>query len=253
MTIQNLTLVNGIGDAGGALRVGSDAQVIPNAVTLKGNFATDQGGGAVFVDQGGDLTIVDSIFQDNQTTGSGGALLVAGFVSIDQTNLIQNKSGISGGGAFTVQQRATAIVTGGQVAMNQTAGPGGGIHVLGGGTLGLVETWVFKNEASIGGGLASEGGSIGLDRLRVTNNVAVGDGGGLIIDGGSTLIRQSEVSGNLANNSSGAVAILDGVVELINTTLSGNEAITNGGGLFLSGGSVTQHHSTVAENRSREV
>jgi len=46
---------------------------------------------------------------------------------------------------------------------------------------------------------------------------------------------------------------LDGVVELINTTLSGNEAITNGGGLFLSGGSVTQHHSTVAENRSREV
>lgn len=114
-----------------------------------------------------------------------------------------------------------------------------------------------------GGALAvwQEGGTLTLDRIRVTGNHASGAGaayGPVYLNGGVMTLRDSEISGNTTTSTSsggwsGALSVYSGTVAVVNSTLAGNSVNGSdwafGGGVWAGmNGVVTITSSTIADN-----
>ncbi|MDA8746084.1 hypothetical protein N9N28_15780, partial [Rubripirellula amarantea] len=252
LDISGVTLTGGATptlEAGGAIRVGQDAELFLSDSTLTGNSSGNSGGG---ISSGGKtLSIVDSVITNNTATSSGGGVQASTFgtstvlisnsditdntassggglatgspsgsgtIVIDQSRILDNTSTGSGGGGGGIQHGGNTLsITESEIRGNQTVGDGGGIRNSYG-SVSLTDSIVSENEATgssrDGGGISSNGeGQITLIRSSVINNSATGEGGGISLSGQSSI-----------NN----------VAVLTDSLIADNTALEPGGGVSLS-------------------
>lgn len=183
--------------AGGAIYGFGGGDIVVSGSTFAGNTASD--GGAIG-SLNGDVTLVNTTFQDNHATGTGG-----------------NPGNGGCGGAIYMDGRDERTSLCGVTIAGSTAGAiaGGFFRV--------------SNDHT---------GSFRMERSTVDNNrvTAAGDGnaGGLYLEGLALTISDSTISRNQAFYN-GGIWIHTCTVRMTNTTISGNVATgSNGGGIWLS-------------------
>ncbi len=207
------TIINGNGSATGD-RVfdifGVNATL--SKMTIRGGTVSASSGGGV--NNGGNLTIANSVVTGN-TANSGGGLSSSGNLTLTNSALRGNSASGVGGGLFTF----SGLIT-------------------------ILTSTVSDNSAPNGGGLQIQEGTVNLRNSTVSTNTAGSEGGGLFNLGVLTLVN-STISGNSAAQGGGLVN--GSSVNLNNASIVSNTASSSGGGL--SGfGTINLKNSLIAGN-----
>ncbi|MES2638884.1 MAG: putative metal-binding motif-containing protein [Myxococcota bacterium] len=120
--ITGNTATNG----GGVAAYGTLAWVKLTRTTVEGNTATTNGGG-VHAILGADLTLVDSVIQDNTASDGGGVFLDDGTLTMTGTDVLSNDASDDGGGLFI--DTGTASCSSGAVHSNVATDRGSGVYL----------------------------------------------------------------------------------------------------------------------------
>lgn len=234
---------------------------------------TAQGGGAIYRD-GGSLTVLDSVFDNNHAPAvgqdvAGGAIYgFGGGETIIAGSTFTNNAASDGGAVGSLNGNLTVIDSSftGNAATGTGGNPGnggaGGALYMDGGkeAASLCGVAIKANTAgAIGGGLFrvsnDHTGSFAMDRSTVDNNrvTAAGSGnaGGLYLEGLTLAITASTISRNQAFFN-GGIWINTCQVEMTNVTIAENVATgSNGGGVWLGHTPTgTLRNCTIANNHS---
>ena len=177
LTLNNLTVANGRGAAGGGI-ANLGTLTVTNS-TLSGNSAYYGGGGGIW-NNGGTVTVTNSTLSGNSSTWHGGG--------------IYNWNG----GTLTV---INSTLSGNSVTDLDYAS-GGGIASYGG-TLTVTNSTLSGNSAGAGrgGGIESYGGSATLNNTIVANSPSGGNCSVTITNGGYNLDSDGSCGFGTANNS----------------------------------------------------
>jgi hypothetical protein len=227
--------------AGGAIYGAGGGDTLIVGSTFTGNEASN--GGAVGSLNGG-LTVVNSLFTGNAATGSGGnpgqggcggAIYMDG--GGEQTvlcgvEIADNQAGAIGGGFFRVSNDGTGAMTMDRstVDSNQVtpkgSGNAGGLY-LEGLRLTVTASTISRNRAFYNGGLWINGGQAQLTNVTVAGNTAFGSNGGGIWLGHDPkgALENCTIAGN-QSTAAGQVAgaIFGSGLVLKNTLVAGNTA-----------------------------
>lgn len=206
-TVQNLTLDDSHSTQNGsAIYLGSDGVTL-NLENSK--ITRHQGvfGGAIYIhaDNSAMATITNSVFENNQATCSGGAIVnEGGTIRIAQTTFTANRSVASGCAGGAISQSSGAMTLTNVTLADNHADLGGGLHV-GGGTVTILNSAIVNNTAAIdGGGLAQLGqGAVTLEKTLVAGNTALvsPDISGTVISQGNNLV--GDITGTIAQGTTG--------------------------------------------------
>jgi hypothetical protein len=194
VTIRNLRIRDGYpggtdGNApgGGAIYVGSGANVTVENVHFETNSPTsvlnsDYAGGAIYND-GGTISIRDSLFTGNRANGSGGAIANAsGTVTVRDSRFVGNFSqgamspaGAEGGGAIWAASGTTTRIINSLFAQNQTLSSGwkrSGGAIRAEGNMTIHGSLFLENEADGEGGAieVKVGGDVTITNSVFANN-----------------------------------------------------------------------------------
>ncbi len=235
-----LTLLNGTkfmnnralstsGGRGGAIYNTTQAQVIVNnnnAALFRGNLAMN-GGGAIFNEQGGRMSLVGGTqtitFEDNK----------AGYATLDTDGTPTNAA--ANGGAIYSSLNGVIVVDNADFSENRAGGSGGAIYNAGNiqGTVPLPINFTITNN-------------------RFDSNVADNGNGGAIYNGplGIINITGTEFAGNVAVNGKGGAIYNDAGsrLTLTDVVFDGNTDSTNGGAIYSDGGTVGTTVNVVVVN-----
>ena len=269
------TTIVDAGQNGRVFTLSSDSTLrhltIRNGQTVESGSLFTSGGGGVVVGSGAHARLQHVVIRDNTASGSsgvGGGIFNAGFLTIDHTRIISNYSGGGGGGIYHYPPNGGAItITHALIADNEVMGTaaslGGGIST--GRPLFIRDSVIRNNStvASSGGGIfgGGAGTEIWLERVTIADNQSV-TGAGVYVQGeGNLTLLNSTVSGNVASNNRAGVygyAIgADVTITISNTTITGNSR-TNTAGTGWNGVAVgnnataTLYNSIIAHNMERQ-
>ncbi len=248
VSISGLTITGGVAAEGaGIANRGANLTIIDTIIdnnTANGP-AANQGGGGIF-SSGGTLTIMDSTISGNTASGAagsgGGLLSVAGTVDISNTIFSFNTANRAGGGIEVIV--GTVTLTDSSL-INNVAGPAGSAM------------------PGNGGGLHTTGAAnVTIDGGSVLGNTAALEGGGLWNAATSTLTVQNGtvITGNIASGpaaddggggifNNGGIVIINGAMAPVEIT--GNVAdgtAGSGGGILTLGGTLTVTNAIIADN-----
>jgi hypothetical protein len=238
-----------------------------------GGDDTEQGGGAIYRD-GGSLTILDSVFDDNHAPSpgqdiaggaiygfGGGDIIVAGSSFTNNTASDGGAIGSLNGDLTVINSTFVsnqALGTGGNPG---NGGAGGAIYMDGRDELtSLCGVSITNSRAgAIGGAFFrvsnDDSGAFTMDRTTIDNNQVTatdsGNAGGLYLQGLSMEITNSTISRNQAFYN-GGIWINESQIQMTNVTIAENTATgSNGGGIWLGNnptGSLL--NCTIANNHS---
>jgi Calx-beta domain/Bacterial Ig-like domain len=208
------------GDGGGLL---ASNLVTINGMVFSGNTATVNGG-AIRINSGGFLNLVNSTISGNTAAQDGGALYFfsGGGLVVDNSTItgnISNATGV-GGGALYFFGTASAtpppgftpstLVIRNSTIDNNTSAQGGGAITL----PSFTGTLLIQNSTMAGNTAATSGGAIALLTTTSAGNITVQD---------------STISGNTANGGVGAggggiarLSTTAGTITVLNSVISGN-------------------------------
>jgi CSLREA domain-containing protein len=182
------------------------------AETVFSGITIRNGNSGIF-NNGGILTLNDSVVRDNSSFG-----------------------GISGGG---ILNRSGTLTLNNSSVSNNSAGEGAGIYNDGNGTVILSYSKVMNNVAgNSGGGIRNLAGTVNLNNSVVFGNSSLspGRGAGIHCENGTVTLTNSTVSGNIGSTGGGIYHTgNDSIVILNNSTVSNNSADV-GGGIYTGGG-----------------
>ena len=229
---QTLTIVDSTFEAnsashwGGAIIVTGYGYTELEGVVVSDNVAGDDGGGAYVAGQEV-LSVYESTFTGNQSTGGQGGGLWGYPYRLDliDVSLTDNEAGAEGGGGWLYGWpgkvfRLTA--TG-----NTAAGDGGGVYFWGSDT--TVESLTLQD-----------------------NEATAGCGGGVAVKSSVTwTLEQAEISGNRATGADGhgGGVCADSGLTVVETEITRNEATSHGAGLsVMKYGAVTLEDSWVRDH-----
>jgi parallel beta-helix repeat protein len=238
-----------------------------------GGDDTAQGGGAIYRD-GGSLTVIDSVFDDNHAPSpgqdiAGGAIYgFGGGDTLVVGSTFTNNSASDGGAIGSLN--GDLVIINSQFIGNAATGTGGNPGNGGAGgaiymdgrdeTASLCGAVISQSTAgAIGGGFFrvsnDDTGTFAMERSTVTDNRVTatdsGNAGGLYLQGLAIDIDSTTIAGNQAFYN-GGIWINGGRVEMTNTTIAGNVAAgSNGGGMWLGNSPTgTLLNCTIADNHS---
>ena len=222
VSIEKLTLADGMDDGGGAIQIQNGALTLTSA-KLTGNVASGDGGAIYQRNNGDALVIRDSVISENTASSNGagiclygsttliedttisGNVLTAGrdgggvkaFLNNDVQALTINRSTITGneapegaGLSLYAESPNKATITNSTVTGNTASEEGGGIKLYGqGGTFSVESTTISGNEAgTIGGGIYQKSSSTStLESTIVADNSDSTPTPDLARTGGSTI------------------------------------------------------------------
>ncbi|MGC4000143.1 MAG: right-handed parallel beta-helix repeat-containing protein [Anaeromyxobacter sp.] len=194
--LDNRAPASGQDVAGGAIYGFGGGETVITGSVFSGNQGSN--GGAVG-SLNGDLTIVNSAFEDNAATGSGG----------------NPGDGGCGGAVYMDGGGEAATLCGVSLTGNRAGAIGGAFFRV-------------SNDHT---------GTLAMDRCTVHGNTVTpsdrGNAGGLYLEGLALTVTRSTISGNQAFYN-GGLWINRGQAQLANVTIAGNVATgSNGGGLWL--------------------
>jgi CSLREA domain-containing protein len=199
----------------------------------------------------------------------GAGILNAGTLTLTNSNVVANESGLSGGGILNFQDLSTLTVINSSISGNKsTRGFGGGIS--NGGTLTMINSSVSANQTGTAGFNGGDGGgidnsgvfaSMALTNCTVSGNhtgTAIngsGGRGGGISNSGKLTVTNSTISNNGTGNGSngtgngevggnGGGIVNWGTLTLTNSTISGNQ--TGDGGMMVGAGGGIMNNSSGA-------
>ncbi|MGB0910636.1 MAG: PASTA domain-containing protein, partial [Nitrospirales bacterium] len=161
------------------------------------------------------VTIRGLTIQDGSSSGStgGGIRNMAGTLTVETSNIINNQSNGSGGGISHLDGSLTVQDT--TISNNTSQGRGGGIQAANG-TVTITTSQFTENEANFGGGLSTGEANVSVSNSSMTNNDANGGGGGIYkflhlgdlfpnIQGPTVRIDETTLQGNLTNDCEGSI------------------------------------------------
>jgi predicted outer membrane repeat protein len=222
-------------------------------------FAGNSGreGAAIFLGDGGSMTITDSNLHDNNSgSNRAGAIYVGGYgatLNMSGTTLADNTASNLGGAIWL---NGTANLDECVVSGNYASGNGGAVCVNTGAFLSLTDTTVTGNgTAASGGAVYANAATVEVEGCALNSNYANGTAGGaLFIQSTPLNIAGTVLAGNRATNGGAIYAPGSAPVQAVNCTFSGNRATNgDGGAIFFdySGGSAnTVMNCTFAGNRA---
>lgn len=199
---------------------------------------TVSGGNSGLFNQGGQVTVIDSVFIDNEmglrnfdgaltvlnsrvVFNDGGALMnVRGHLIVENSVLSNNKInwhvhqiGFTNGSAVEVRG-GTALITN-CVMVGNDAESGGGVKLTNGGTVTVVDSIIANNHVNIaGGGLYVNNGTLTVINSTITDNTINLQNGGVFIDQrGSVTLLNTTVTGHAGGDCRAATAagVFDGM------------------------------------------
>jgi len=248
--------VLGSDDWGGGIGVssGGTGNVTLTDSKITGNTAGAAGGGLCLVNSGhGNLTVKNSAVSDNILTTSnygGGGIFInsTGAVSISGSSINGNTSELDGGGIeFAFDTASSITLSSDTITRNRsTQGNGGGIAFDAALPLTTVQNCtIAENNAFLSGGGISANNNFNttITGSMITGNVATGQnnpsmgmgGGGLSFIGGAVQLSNTTVNGNVASSGPGGGLLVTSTsvsLTTINTCwFGGNIAATNGGAI----------------------
>lgn len=288
LTLNNVTLTNNSAD--GVLAEGATGQsgnggailnfggsLIIQGGTISSNESVRAGGG-IEVTNGSNTIITGAVISNNTTgpmPGNGGGLHVSGIATVtveDDTLFDANTAASEGGGLWNGDGDSVMTITDSAIINNIANGEaadngGGGLFNGGaagnGGTMNLEDVVITGNmalgTAGSGGGILNFGGILNITRGVINNNEASRAGGGIEDNsnsaGGTTTVNISEVTidsntvGATPGNGAGIHIGGDGTTTISLSTISNNTAAKEGGGLWNStSGTLNVENSTVSGN-----
>ena len=238
----------GLWNQAGSTMVIRDSNIADN--TAEG-AAADEGGGGIF-NNGGDVSVSNSILEFNFASGAagsgGGVFSTDGRVDIENSEIEFNSAARAGGGVeiidgnLFITRFTTFLANDAGINVAAAPGNGGGLHVSGVARTVIDDSDFDENTAaSEGGGIWNQVGSTILIRNNSTivKNVANGDGadeggGGIFNNGGRVFIADSMIFENVADGaagSGGGIFSTDGVVRANDSSITQNSARRAGGGV----------------------
>ena len=260
------------------------AVVISNVTIENGHLDGGLGGG--LFNNGGTVSIVDSVITNNSLTDSstspivsaGGGLFSSGTLNLNGVTLSNNTvdvnhfnttGGGGGGGVYStgVLRLENSIVDGNQV-INDDKGEnngGGGVQTTGATGSGsntthtvIVRSTITNNVAPLGGGVRNLFGRVDMDLTEVDGNSAELSGGGVQNQDGSMSILRSTIRNNIAKQTGGGVDNL-AALDINESFIYQNKSIGlnagaggAGGGIFNgSAGALNLINTTVTANVGR--
>ena len=233
VTLRNLTIANGqtsqSGEAGngGGIKTGFESSLTVENSAFNNNVTSGEGGGAIWAANSTNTTIINSTFDGNDATAGksergGGAIVTNGLAVLTiQNSEFTNNKGINGG---AINTPSTALT---------------------------VENSTFiNNDTTVGASISSSSSSPrGFGGAIYTDGVSASFGG----DNGSIIIRDSLFDGNKGAGSGGAAFLFtypgDNVI-IENTRVLNNSVIFNqieqayGGGIRLGTGESSINRTT---------
>jgi hypothetical protein len=268
LTLDNLTLQNGLGDSvGGA--IDNQGSLVLSGVTVQNNMALGPNGasfkkfpplpgatalGGGIYSAGAALTLQHgTVIQNNEALGGNGGNSPGGNGA--------NGGNAEGGGIFvsagtvtiTSAMLGSNVVQGGSGGTGQHAGSagygfGGGVAIIGG----TVKVSSDTVQSNTGGGVYIADGTVTLSNDTVQSNTGGGvdifhgmvtlssdvvqfntRGGGISIDGATVTLSDDTVRSNTSLFEGGDIAIFHGTVTLCNDTVQSNTAASTGGGIWI--------------------
>jgi len=176
--------------------------------------------------------------------GTTGVFNISTRVTADISGLtMENGNNYDGGG---IDNNGTLTVTDSTLAGNDS-GVGGGISNIGG-TLTVTDSTLVGNSANDrGGGIFNDPGSTATVDASTLSDDNADDGGGIYNEGTMT-VTDGTLSGNSAAGDDGGGGILNyGLLDVTASTLSENDASDMGGGIF-NGGRTSMAATVVADS-----
>jgi hypothetical protein len=276
------TTLNGGGfsmETNGATITVSQCAVEDNAATT----GTSVGGGGQVLSVTGSITVTQTDFRRNNSTGNVGGLYGAttsGTINLGQCtfeqNSVNNTGGSEyfgdGGGAMLYSDGITQFSVSGNTFLNNTASggsnpDGGGImtYQLAAGSVVTIESTTFSgNQAGLGGGgcfvRLNAGGAVHCrNNIFSGNQSLIGNGAAVLlyVDSGTIEYSGNSSTGNLAAEDGGGawIDLIAGDMTISGNRFSGNSAGNNGGGISLiqDSGTVTFTRNICDYNTSGNV
>ncbi|MFD4143031.1 hypothetical protein [Streptomyces sp. NPDC058572] len=214
LTLHCVTLTDNTAVNGGAVRNRGTTDL--RASTLSGNSAEHSGG--AISSRNGKLSLIASRLNEN-AAGDGGGLTVEGGSATVSASLIDHN---------TASNAAGILVTNGVVDIvrsiirhNTATRIGGGLAVVGGGSVNLRHSSVSENTARQAGGIQDQTRMV-IEDSKVNKNTATTVGGGIVVILGDMTIRRSEVNENRTTAGPGG-----GIVNVNTLALDDVEVLRN--------------------------
>ncbi len=205
-------------------------------VDVTDNVAGADGGGVGVVSKAS-LTVNGGSFSGNRAHGEGGAAATATAraVRITGTTFTGNEAGVpvagepggGGGGALSMGGDGTVEIVDSTFTGNSAPGEGGAIDLDNNGSVAITDSVVSDNEAGAGGGgIENAATRVTLTGLQITGNRASLDGGGIESQGsGAFTIVDTRVIGNTAENGGGFANSADGSTRVERSLFWDNRAL----------------------------
>ena len=223
-------------------------------LTISFGYAGSAQGGGIFLDEHVTATIADCVLTNNYTGDIGGAIFInaGAMLTVLNSTITGNTAGTSdnGGSGAGIYNNAGTLTIIDSTISNNTAwfghfsGGGGGGILNANGTLEISNTTIGSNLAGISGGGISGSGAMTITNSTISGNVAgftqpgeIGLGGG-IWNSGTLTMANCTISGNDAHGSTfkgggvGGGIYSIGLADIGNSTLSGNQADVHGGSIY---------------------
>ena len=248
---------------GGTLSVGGGAIINKNGgeLTVVGSTFENTNKNQQFARHGayiynaGENSVLNIIKSDfiNGNAIAGGAVTSENGTTNIVDSLFENNASTASGGAFYANLKVDYTITGSDFINNTAAGSGGAINAVYG-SVGDINATTFTGNSADGGGgaihLQAANGSYNAADLTVSNstfedNHAVSIGGAIVASTGSTLkvynsdfINNYIQGGTAGGTDGGAIYSSNGIVEVVNSYFENNRA---GDGGNDSGGGIESH------------
>ena len=252
LTLRDLTLADSYNKTGvgGAVWAAENSTVnLENTEFL--NHVSQ--GAALHAQEGSNVTVIDSLFDNNDGTVnstkpfSGGAISVFGYGSLTvKGSTFTNNKGLNGG---ALRVTVSDLLVEDSIFTGNDSSSGGNKNFMyvpgGGGAIYLDGASVPSDPRFYSGNLQreTEGGVFKVVNSHFENNRAAGEGGAILAYGynqDQVIIQDSkiinnEVIKNLKGFAKGGGLRLSGFVEIDNTVIDNNQSANEGGGIYLQG------------------
>ncbi|KAK3248782.1 hypothetical protein CYMTET_41759 [Cymbomonas tetramitiformis] len=253
-------------NAGGAVYVTTNSSVHFEAGGwLDGNNAVQQGG-AVCLGDSAVLSMVGVTVSSNTadlfvggaiSAGNGSQVLIGGIYGASATIVVRNNSRVADneakvdGGGVCVVGYGTLEMDASSITGNRAAGDGGGIAVSTGSEAALRNgTVVERNSGGDGGGLAVSAGRVSMMDAIVRVNIAHGSAAGVLVDSGAEVVVEGS---HFELHPGSALKVVGEAQAMVRSTIFAQNNGTSGGGLWADSSTTVRLDGCSFENNVAEA
>ncbi len=272
-SLMNSRLYENTAEAGAGVATGMCAPTIAgNRITH--NEASGEGGGLEIYRTSG--TISGNVIQENRADHGGGLYLVESDATITHNHILSNTADTDGGGLYVDNSGITlsdntiawndadsgsgggvklewdgtddALVSGNEIAHNETHWVGAGIFIYDSHPT-VTDNWIHHNTGNEGSGITVQDGEPTISGNTIEHNAANWRGGGLVYGSSGGTLTANVIRDNEARWHSSAMRIAESAPTLVNNAIIDNELTDGGeGAMLVLSSTVTLLHNTIAGN-----